>query len=126
MLEISDRAKNYKGSPIRRIMAMLEKAGADKDIISFGGGAPSLAPPKEVIEYVKKKLDEQPQKSTAYCSTPGLPYTRQLISENLKDEEDIDIPADDIIITTGGTEGLYVTLQTLVNPGDEVLTTDTS
>ena len=56
MPELSDRVKNYEGSPIRRIATMLEKAGFDKEMISFGGGAPSLAPPKEIFDYLNEKL----------------------------------------------------------------------
>ncbi len=124
MLGISKRAERYEGSPIRRISSMLEKAGNDKSIISFGGGAPSLAPPKEVIDYVVEKLKAEPQHSTAYTSTPGPTHTRELISEDLKREEGVNIPAEEIILTIGGTEALYVAFQTLINPGDEVLTTD--
>ncbi|MEM0372474.1 MAG: pyridoxal phosphate-dependent aminotransferase [archaeon] len=124
MLGISDRAKNFHGSPLRKTALMLEKAGVDKSIISFGGGAPSLAPPKEVIDYVVQKLREEPQASTAYCSTPGPPKVRELISESLKIWEDVDVTADEIMLTVGGTEGLFATLLTLVNPGDEVITTD--
>jgi len=124
MLDISNRAKKYKGSPIRRISSMLEKAGNNKKIISFGGGAPSLAPPQEIIKYVEKKLEKEPQKSVAYTSTPGPTHTRKLISEDLKKEEKIDIPTDNITLTVGGTEALYSTFQTIINPGDEIITTD--
>lgn len=124
MLNISERSKNYRGSPIRRISSLLEKVGTDKELISFGGGAPSLAPPKEIIDYVIDKLKNEPQKSTAYCSTNGLPKTRQLISENLKDEEKIGINPEDIMLTSGGTEAIYVVLQTLLDPKDEIITTD--
>ncbi len=103
---------------------MLEKASNSKEIISFGGGAPSLAPPEEVIDYVIEKLKKEPQKSTAYTSTPGPTHTRKLISEDLKREEGIDVPSDNITLTIGGTEALYSTFQTLINPGDEVITTD--
>ena len=124
MLDISNRAKRYRGSPIRRIASMIEKAGEDKNIISFGGGAPSLAPPKEVINYVKQQLTRYPQKSTAYCSTAGPIKVRELISNDLKKQEKINITPEEITLTIGGTEALYVALQTLINPGEEVITTD--
>ncbi len=126
MPDISERSKNYMGSPIRKLAAMIEKAGFDPDMISFGGGAPSLTPPKEVLEEMCRRVKENPQKTTAYCSTIGLPKTRQAISDDLKEWEKIDIPADSISITTGGTEALYVTLQTLLDPGDEIITSDPS
>ncbi len=81
---IARRAKEYQASPIRRIAALIEKAGFDPDIISFGGGAPSLAPPKEILQAMCERMEREPQKSTSYCSTIGLPKTRQAISEDLK------------------------------------------
>lgn len=123
MIELSERTKNYKGSEIRRLAQMLEKIGK-KGVISFGGGAPSLAPPREVTDYLIEQLKKDPQAATAYSSTIGLPEVRKLISENLKDGEKVDIDPDGIMITIGGTEGLFITLAGVLNPGEEVILAD--
>lgn len=123
--DISKRTKGIVGSPIRKITRMLDEAGETESIISFGGGAPSLAPPQESINYLAKKLKEEPQKSVAYDSTPGLLKTRKMITDILKEEEEIDIdPYEEIAVTHGGTQGLFATLQTLLNKGQEVMISD--
>jgi len=122
---LSKRTEKIEESPIRRIARLLEEAGEKESIISFGGGAPSLAPPKESMEHVAEKMKKQPQKSVCYNSTPGTPKTRKAITEVLKEEEDIDIdPKTEITLTHGGTQGLYATLQTLINTGQEVIIQD--
>ncbi len=122
---LSRRTENIVGSPIRRITRLLEEAGEKESVISFGGGAPSLAPPQESIDYLAKKLREEPQKSVSYGSTPGKPKTREIITDLLKKEEDVEVdPEKELTMTHGGTQGLYATLQTLIDPGQEVIIQD--
>jgi len=126
MPELARRSKKYMASPIRRIASMIEKAGFDPEIISFGGGAPSLSPPTEILTAMSTQMKKCPQSATAYCSTIGLPKTREAISQDLKQWEKVDIGPDQISLAVGGTEALYVTLQTILNPGDHILTSDPS
>ena len=125
MPQISKRVARMHGSPIRRIATMLAKAAGDKEIISFGGGAPGLAPPKEVVNYLVEKLRKEPRKTTAYGSTIGLPNVLKLIAQNLKEDEKIKIDAEkELTVTVGGTEALYDTLSAIIDPGDEVIISD--
>lgn len=122
MPEVSKKVKGIVGSPVRRIAYLLERAAANRDIISFGGGAPSLPPPSEVLHYLIKKLQKEPQKTVAYTSTVGIPKTLELIAEVLKYEENVDVnPDKQIAITDGGSEGLFIAMNALVNPGEEVI-----
>ncbi len=123
--DLSKRTEKIEGSPIRRIARLLEKAGEKESIISFGGGAPSLAPSQDSMNYLAEKMKEEPQKSTIYCSTPGTLKTRKAITDIIEEEEDIKIdPEKEITLTHGGTQGLYATLQTIINPGQEVIIQD--
>ncbi len=126
MPDISDRAKGYIGSPTRTLSTLLEKAATSKDIISFGGGAPSLAPPKEAIDYITEKMKENPKKYVSYTSTEGLPQERELISEYLKQHENVNIDADQIMIGLGSSENLFCAFEALLNPGDEIILADPS
>jgi len=123
--DFSERTERITESPIRRIARLLEEAGEKESIISFGGGAPSLAPPKDSMEHVAKKIKEESQKSVSYCSTPGSLKTRKAITKVIEKEEDVQVdPEKEITLTHGGTQGLYATLQTLLNPGQEVIVQD--
>ncbi len=110
-------------SPIRRIAQLLEKAGDDSSIISFGGGAPSLAPPKEVVDAMISSLRKDPFKAVSYTSTKGLPSLREKIAEDLTKSGD-SVDSNQIALSTGATGGLFMALEDIVNPGDEVIVSD--
>lgn len=122
---LSSRPSLIKASPIRRIAALLDEARRKEDIISFGGGAPSLPPPEEVIEFLVDNLKKNPQKTVAYGSTRGLMELRELIAEDLKKYWGVDYdPSEEILIVNGGTEGIYLALATILEPNEEVIILD--
>ena len=62
---------------------------------------------------------------THYVQTAGLPRLRELVAAKLRDKNGI--PIDDVehvLVTNGGIHGLYIVLQALIEPGDEVLLPD--
>lgn len=125
MPELSYRLSIIRTSPIRRIAALLDQARQSKDIISFGGGAPSLPPPTELIEEMQRLLKEKPNRALGYCGTRGLPELRSLIAEDL--EKHFGVKYDwerEIIITDGGTEGIFLALMSILNRGDGVIILD--
>ncbi|OYT52514.1 class I and II aminotransferase [Candidatus Bathyarchaeota archaeon ex4484_135] len=122
---LSSRLGLVRKSPVRRVAALLAEARGKKDLISFGGGAPSLPPPKEVIEFLIEKLREEPQFSASYGGTRGFLELRELISQDLKRYAGIEPdPAQEMIITEGATEGIFLSLMAVVDPGDEVIIMD--
>jgi len=125
MPALASRIAYIQTSPIRRIAALLDEARRKRNIISFGGGAPSLPPPKEVVDYMRQLLKEDPRLAVGYTGTRGIPELRRLIAEDLKKWWGVDYDPDkEIIITTGGTEGIYATLAAVLEPGDEVIILD--
>ncbi|MCD6562397.1 MAG: pyridoxal phosphate-dependent aminotransferase [Thermoproteales archaeon] len=125
MPSTASRLNYIKTSPIRRIASLLDEVRRRSDIISFGGGAPSLPPPKEIIDYLVDKLRNDTQKTVGYCGTRGLPELRELISNDLKENYGIEYdPSSEIIITDGGTEGIFLALSSIIEKGDEVIIMD--
>jgi aspartate aminotransferase len=62
---------------------------------------------------------------THYLPTLGLPRLRQLIAEKLRAKNHLPVQSDDeIVVTNGGTHGLFGVLHALLEPGDEVLCPD--
>ncbi len=120
MLGLSDRLSKIRASPIRKIIALLEKA-RNPGIISFGAGAPSLPPPVEIMEECAN-VSHDPS-MYKYGSTMGKQSLRSLISADLN-KKGVGVGEDNILITTGCTEGISLTLSAIINPGDEVVLTD--
>jgi aspartate aminotransferase len=125
MARLSRRIEGIHASPIRRVAALLDEARERSDIISFGGGAPSLPPPQEFLHEFGRLLKDQALRSVAYTGTRGIPALRKAISADIKRYGRIDFePATEIIVTTGATEAISSCLMCLVDPGDEVIVTD--
>jgi aspartate/methionine/tyrosine aminotransferase len=57
-----------------------------------------------------------------YCNTFGIPELRNVLVEKLKiDNNFSNITFDEILITNGATNALNISLQNIVNPGEDVL-----
>src|SRR5690349_9556499 len=62
---------------------------------------------------------------THYLPTVGLPRLRQLIAEKLRTKNHVPVESDDdVVVTNGGTHGIYAAFHALLEPGDEVLVPD--
>ena len=125
MRTLSRRIEKIHISPIRKVAALLDEARKRSDMISFGGGAPSVPPPKEFLDEFSRLLKENPLRSCGYTGTRGIPELRSAISEDAKKYGHVDFdPFSEIIVTTGATEAISNLAMSLVEAGDEVILTD--
>lgn len=112
-------------SPIRKVAALLDEARGRGDIISFGGGAPSVPPPQGFLAEFSRLLTSDPLKSCGYTGTRGIPELRAAIAEDARKYGGVDYdPHSEIILSTGGTEAIFSLLMSLINSGDDVIVTD--
>ncbi len=59
---------------------------------------------------------------THYAPTQGIPQLRQAVANRLWRDFELSIDSDDeVIITTGATMGIYLAIQAIIDPGDEVI-----
>jgi len=125
MVTLSDRIANLHVSPIRRVTALFAEASQRKELISFGGGGPSLPPPPEVSEEIVRKVQEDPQGSTAYTGTRGFLELRKLIAEDwARHDNEVYKPESEIILTDGATEAIFCAFLSIFNKNDEVVLTN--
>ncbi len=93
-------------------------AGMD-NIINLGIGEPDFDTPPNIIEAAIKAMHSG---ATHYTSNVGNRKLREAVSEKVSKENGLVVdPANEIIITTGAMGGLFLSLQTIINPGDEVI-----
>lgn len=108
-------------SPIRRMFDMSK--GMD-NLVSFVIGEPDFVTPKNIIEAAKKSLDEG---KTHYTDNSGILELREAIAGKLKEYDKVEYdPKTEILVTCGGMQALYLTMATLLDPGDEVILADPS
>ena len=125
MRNTSRRLENAHVSPIRKVAGLLDEARERGDMISFGGGAPSVPPPQPFLDECIRLLKKDPLRSCGYTGTRGIPQLREAIAEDAKKYGRVDFdPSTEIILTSGATEAIFNVLMSHVDSGDEVVLTD--
>ena len=90
----------------------------DPTVIDLAGGEPDFGTPAKITEATIKSLNAG---NTHYAVGPGIPELRQAIREKLERENGIVCSADNIMVTPGGKNAIYLAIQALINPGEEVM-----
>ena len=87
--------------------------------VNLGQGFPNFAAPDFVKEAAKQAIDAE---LNQYARSMGHPRLVNALAQVYSPlfGRDLD-PMQEIVITVGATEGIFVTLQALVDPGDEVI-----
>jgi aspartate aminotransferase len=89
------------------------------DIISLGLGEPSFSTPKHIIEATYEAMNED--KFRRYSNPIGLFELRQAIVNREKIKNNIITCADNVIVTSGAKQALFLSLLAMLEPGDEVI-----
>ena len=113
---ISDRVAQTPPSGIRKFFDI---AASMKDVISLGIGEPDFVTPAPILEAGVASLRRG---ETAYTSNSGTLELRQAVSQHLKRLYGVEYhPEDEVIITVGVSEALYLIMTAILDPGDEVI-----
>ena len=96
----------------------MEKRGSK--ILKLNTGNPASFGFK-MSESIQNALKEQISKALGYCDFRGMPESREAILAYHKSKGLCDISSDDIYIGNGVSEVISISLQALLNEGDEVL-----
>ena len=113
---LSQKIVNIKPSGIRKFFDLLNDA---KDVVGLTVGQPDFETPWHISEQAIKSIENG---KTYYTANSGLPALREGIAAYLDRRFSLNYdPADEIIVTVGGSEALDVSLRALIDPGDEVI-----
>lgn len=116
MTQFSDRILETPASFIREILKVIQQ----DDIISFAGGLPNpVSFPKEALKQsMERVIDQYGDEVFQYSSTEGYKPLREWVAKRYRDEYQMDVTADDILVTTGSQQALDLMGKVLINPGD--------
>ena len=110
------RIQQVKPSGIRRFFDI---ANEMEDVISLSVGEPDFPTPWHIREQGIESLEKG---RTRYTPNRGFIALRQEIAGFVRRHYQVSYdPADQILVTVGGSEAIDVALRCLLNPGDEVL-----
>jgi aminotransferase len=105
--------------PPSGIRKFFDLVSGNKDIISLGVGEPDFVTPWRFRDAAVNGLE---QGRTTYTHNAGLPELREEIAQYLQRSYEVTYePANEIIVTIGGSEAIDLAIRALVEPGDEVL-----
>jgi len=112
------RAEKSEPSAIKELLRL----GADPEVISFGGGYPDpdLFPLDKLSAVYRKVIMEKGKDALQYAPTEGLPALRQQIIKRMK-RTGVDCAMDEVMVISGGQQGLDLVAKIFINPGDVVI-----
>ncbi|WP_304518335.1 aminotransferase class I/II-fold pyridoxal phosphate-dependent enzyme [Cohnella sp. REN36] len=111
-------ARAIPPSGIRRFFDLVS-ASKDSSIISLGVGEPDFVTPWRFRDAAVYSLEKG---KTQYTANAGMPELREAIGEYLHDRFHLTYnPADEILVTVGGSEAIDLAIRALLEPGDELL-----
>jgi aspartate aminotransferase len=117
MPTISSKAHDMPASPIRKLVPFAEAAKKQgRKVYHLNIGQPDIETPL----VVRTKMQELDLKVVEYSNSEGIAaYRNGLVS--YYNSKDIHLQAENILVTTGGSEALVFAFMTCFNPGDEVI-----
>jgi len=121
------RAVATDGTQLRyALMEMAREMGrVDTDpadaVIALGRGDPDLDTPPHIVEAAKSAIRDG---RTYPTSVKGMDELRVAIAGHMREVNGLNVGAENVMVTTGGQEGLFLAIQALIDPGDEILVPD--
>ena len=117
MPSISNKGLKMPESPIRKLVPYAENAKKrGTKVFHLNIGQPDIKTPQVALDAVKNN----DIKTLAYARSEGSEeYRNKLV--NYYKKHNINLSADNIVVTTGGSEALLFTIGSITDPGDEII-----
>ena len=113
-MKLSDKIESIEGSKTVAFTSLIQQLRQEgRQIINLAIGEPEYDTPAAVIDATQKALDDQ---KTRYGPVNGLPELRIRLAAQFSGYD-----SDNILITNGSKQALYMIFQVICDPGDEVI-----
>src|SRR4030095_12409878 len=114
---LSRRARIMPASPIRRLAPLVVAArAAGKTVFALNIGQPDIETPRVILD----RLRGYDARLIPYGPSQGLPEFIEALCFYYR-SVGLTVAAEDIFVTTAGSEAILFTLGAICDPGDEVL-----
>ncbi len=114
-MEISALSRVISPTLSRQLFMMAKKYD---DVIDFTLGDPDVPTPNAICDAAYTAAING---KTHYAPNAGLPALREAIAKQVSKESGIDYTANNVAVTIGATEAVYLSFNACINPGDEVI-----
>ncbi len=113
-MKLSDKIQSVRGSQTVAFTALVQQLRqAGRKIIDLAVGEPQYDTPAAIIDATQKALDAQ---KTRYSPVNGLPELRARLAAQFSG-----YGSDNILITNGSKQALFMVFQVICDPADEVI-----
>ena len=117
MPKISLKGQSMPESPIRKLVPYAEAAKKRNiKVYHLNIGQPDIKTPQVALDAVKNNTVDV----LAYSRSEGSETYRKKITHYYKNHN-INVEANDIVVTTGGSEALLFTIASVADPGEEII-----
>lgn len=107
------------------VMDVLERAkeieSQGKSVVHFEIGESDLSTPDIICD---EAIDAIRRGDTKYTYSLGIPELRCAVAQDYREKYGVDIPPERVIVTSGSSPALFLSMVSLVEPGDEIIITD--
>ncbi|MCR3746800.1 pyridoxal phosphate-dependent aminotransferase [Lentzea californiensis] len=117
MLTVAARADVPPFHVMDVLSAAAQRQRTHGDVISLAAGQPSSPAPRPVREAAARALDEH---ALGYTEQLGIPELRTAIAGHYKRQYDLDVSADDVVVTTGSSGAFTLAFLAAFDAGDRV------
>ena len=120
MMKLARRVVEMAESATLAVSAKAARMKADGiDVISFGAGEPDFDTPAHIKNAAIEALNSGKTKYPNPAS--GLMSVRQAICQRLMKDHGLRYAPEQVIVTSGGKDAVYMAVHALIEPGDEVV-----
>ncbi|HBL33838.1 MAG TPA: pyridoxal phosphate-dependent aminotransferase [Porphyromonadaceae bacterium] len=117
MPDISNRGRQMPASPIRKLAPLSDAAKARGiKVYHLNIGQPDLPTPASALNAIR----DMDRATLEYSPSDGYRFYRENLVKYYA-SFDIDVTADEIIVTAGGSEAVLYAFMACLNPGDEII-----
>ena len=92
---------------------------AGHPVIGFGAGEPDFPTPDYIVDAARIAVDDPA--THRYSPAAGLPPLRAAVAAAMARTSGYVVDPSEVVVTNGGKQAVYLALQVLLDPGDEVL-----
>ena len=117
---VSQRIQSISQSATMAITAQANALRAEgHEVIGYGAGEPDFPTPDAIVESAVVAARNPAMHK--YTPVAGLPTLREAVANKTLRDSGYEVEAAQVMITNGGKQAVYATIQCLIDPGDEVL-----
>jgi aspartate aminotransferase len=118
----SARLNRIQGSATLAIAKLAaEIAQEGKDVITLSLGEPDFTTPKHICKSAMQSLRRG---DTHYTPSAGIPELIDAVAKKLHIDNGIDVTSDQILVTAGAKQAVFVAIQAVLDEGDETILLD--